>query len=70
MEEEISAANKQYSEEWAEQDVKGVASFYTCDGKIMGAGMDVIHGKEGIHSPTNSRPFFFHTVKISTSIVW
>ncbi len=49
LKEEIVALNKQYTEEWEEQDAEGVASFYTCDAKSMGPGMDVIHGKKGIH---------------------
>lgn len=48
LKEEIVALNKQYTEEWVEQDAEGVASFYTCDAKSMGPGMDVIHGKEAI----------------------
>ncbi len=55
LKEEIVALNKQYTEEWVEQDAEGVASFYTCNAKIMGAGMDVIHGKEGIQ-PTPPPP--------------
>ena len=40
----------QFRKKWREQDAEGVASFFATDAKIMIAGMDVLHGREGMQA--------------------
>ena len=50
LRDEIVAVDHQYEKVWHEQDAEGIASFYTTDAKIMAAGMDVFHGREGMQA--------------------